>query len=1040
MINAYPDKSSRVGDHSPYRLLHDQIDSYFTSILEKNSLYDIFLIDLDGNIVYSNQKEGDFGRNLKNVGDHLSDTGLNKVFAAACNEKAGVVRYADFAPYAASKGQPAAFAATPIFSSGKCIGVFAIQLADKPITEIINSRHDGEFTVGECYILGRDLKYRSNDYHFGTAAADEKVDMASIHGKISREIKGEPTNNEDRAIHAYQEFKEGGINAEAIEQSFKYRSNVGILSLDGRSQLGQLVKSGITTQGVATDVAFNHGEPVINAWRPFECGNGDLNWVLNCELSLEDAELAAKSLQLKLLEILAGVIVASSLIGVYLSKATSRPILANASAARDFSSGNRRARTNVDRNDELGDLAKDMNAAFEAAFKAENAAADIAAKANSSLEGSATAFMTCDAKGIIDYLNPSAIKLLRDNDDLFRKEIRGYDFTKIIGSNVDIYHKNPDKQQRMLKDVASMPITSYLSIGHKTLRIVATARKDTAGNVVGNTIEWLDITQQLADEKKAASLNSIVEAVDTNLMICDLDRNILYLNPSIQKLMREYAPKFRELFKGFDPDKLVGRSIDEFHVNSAKQANILGNPRNLPYKTEMNAAGLEFGVVAMPLFDAQGKYIGSGVQWIDNNARARYRNEVTGVIEAAKNGNLSHRGNVAAMDAIYKPMLAGINEVIDAVVAPIAEIREKLAKVSEGDLTAYVTGQYKGDHEMLKNSLNGTLDKLNEILMQVREASTQMGQGASQVSSTSQMISQGATEQAASLEEITASMNEINSQTKGNAESAGRANQLAQGAKDDAEGGSRNMGRMVQAMSDIDESAQKISKIIKVIDEIAFQTNLLALNAAVEAARAGVHGKGFAVVAEEVRNLAARSANAAKETTELIEGSIKKVNAGSNVAQLTSESLTKIVDGISKVTNLVGEIAAASNEQALGIGQVNQGLVQLDQVTQQNTANAEESAAAAVELSEQGAQLQELIGRFKLQAKTFAGAGGMSGISPDLMDALRAAMVQQGMQMPSHSSSKAIANHSQARPVQKSLFGGHTPPASKNHNDIIPLD
>jgi len=237
------------------------------------------------------------------------------------------------------------------------------------------------------------------------------------------------------------------------------------------------------------------------------------------------------------------------------------------------------------------------------------------------------------------------------------------------------------------------------------------------------------------------------------------------------------------------------------------------------------------------------------------------------------------------------------------------------------------------------------------------------------VASTSQSLSQGATEQAASIEEISSSMPEIASQTKTNAENAAEANRLAALAKNDAESGNQQMQGMLQAMTDISDSGRNISKIIKVIDEIAFQTNLLALNAAVEAARAGQHGKGFAVVAEEVRNLAARSAKAARETSELIEGSVQKTQRGTEMADLTSASLAKIVEGVSKVTDIIAEISLASNEQSQGINQTNEGLAQVDQVIQANTAAAEEGAAAAEELSSQADQMRHLVSRFRLKGQ-----------------------------------------------------------------------
>ncbi|HAN21104.1 MAG TPA: hypothetical protein DCP51_05445 [Clostridiales bacterium] len=267
----------------------------------------------------------------------------------------------------------------------------------------------------------------------------------------------------------------------------------------------------------------------------------------------------------------------------------------------------------------------------------------------------------------------------------------------------------------------------------------------------------------------------------------------------------------------------------------------------------------------------------------------------------------------------------------------------------------------------LEQSLKAVSDNMNELMSNIRTASEQVASGAKQISDSSMELSQGATEQASSIEQLTASIEEIASQTKFNADNAVNASTYAEAAQKYAIVGNDKMKLMLNSMEDINDSSKNISKIIKVIDDIAFQTNILALNAAVEAARAGQHGKGFAVVAEEVRNLAARSANAAKETTDLIEGSINKVNGGTKIAGETAEELKKIVDGVAKVADLVNNISIASNEQSSGIAQINQGIMQVSQVVQSNSSTSQETAAASEELSGQAALLEEQISKFVLK-------------------------------------------------------------------------
>lgn len=336
--------------------------------------------------------------------------------------------------------------------------------------------------------------------------------------------------------------------------------------------------------------------------------------------------------------------------------------------------------------------------------------------------------------------------------------------------------------------------------------------------------------------------------------------------------------------------------------------------------------------------------------------------------QGAYQGDLEVRGDEERFEGSFRHIIAGMNRTMEAVQAPLQETSRVLSEMAANNLDVTIQGEYSGQYDQIRQSMELTIHAFNELLGQINRTTSQVDIGSRQVSEASLSLSQGATEQASAIEQLTASISHVASQTRKNAKDAGQASDLADRTLHNAAQGNEKMEQMLTSMKEIDRSSASISRIIQVIDDIAFQTNILALNAAVEAARAGEYGKGFAVVADEVRSLAARSAKAAKETTALIEDSARRTAAGTHSAEDTARMMAEMSTSVRQCAAIVENIAKASDEQAKAIEQIDQGLSQISSVVQTNSATAEEEAASSEELSSQVTTLRQMVNTFRLHS------------------------------------------------------------------------
>ena len=508
-----------------------------------------------------------------------------------------------------------------------------------------------------------------------------------------------------------------------------------------------------------------------------------------------------------------------------------------------------------------------------------------------------------------------------------------------------------------------------LTDGHLTVTVPHTTDRDEVGAMARAVAAFKD------ESVEALRSRIALDAVSANIMMADTNGVIGYTNRAIDQMFAEAEADIRKEMKGFQATGLRGVNIDIFHKEPEHIRRLLANLTGT-HQAQIMVGGRTLSFVASPVIGRHGDRLGTVVEWKDLTAELAIEREISDMVGAAVRGDFARRINLAGKTGFARTVSDGINQLAQNVAEVAEELASVLESLSQGDLSRRIDKRYEGVFNRLKDDFNATVDKLSVIVRRINQASDAIGQASREVADGSLDLSERTEQQASSLEETAASMEQMAATVRSNADNAQQVNVFAADARKAARRGGEVASSAVEAMRRIERSSQKISDIIGVIDEIAFQTNLLALNAAVEAARAGDAGRGFAVVAQEVRNLAQRSAQASKEIKALILDSGAQVRDGVDLVTSAGDTLTGIVEGITRVADLVAEIARATTEQAGGLDEINNAVAQMDEMTQKNAALVEESTAAARSLEEQAHNLREQMTFFALDAASAQGRDG----------------------------------------------------------------
>ncbi|WP_068111442.1 methyl-accepting chemotaxis protein [Tropicimonas marinistellae] len=854
-----------AGDGSQYSTNHAKYHGFFLEHAQRNGLHDVYLIDPEGNVVYSMKKADDFGTN---VAGNPDAAGLGMAFADAMASGAGTVVFSDFEPYAPAGDARVAFAAQALSGpNGSPLGVLAAQVPIAPVDAIMNAS-EGLPEHTEIYLVGADKVLRS--------------DLREANRRTPSSAR---------------------IDSPAAASGMKGRTGT----------VEQTSVAGVPALAAYDHVAFSGNTWAVVGEEPLDVLYA-ASWAYIYDVALKTT----------------GLLVVICAIAWLFSRGISQPLRRVQSTMAAVSGGNLDLDVpDLRRKDEVGDIARTLEE-FRIALVAAREAEQDNFRKSAALDGSSAAIMMVGRDRRILFVNNTLQRTLAAHVEHLRAVAADFAPDGLVGQSVGLFQTDPDNPDEILGDPESLPTTVELEVGDTRFALNVSAIADVDGAFLGYVVEWQDVTQIRLQ-------NALMSAIENHFVTAQTapDGRVLMANDNfvacLQRSMEELA--------GSSVFDLVS-SDGSGAMEASQMLAVLegGQPVNGTFRVQTqsgDARWLEGGF--NPVLDRDGtpmRYLFMASDTTESVADLRQAEDARSRMEEAQ----SH--------------------VVDS-------LRIGLNGLADGDLTVALDEVFAADYDQLRLDFNRSVSHLREAMAQVVANADSIRGEANEINSAAEDLSRRTEKQAATLEQTAAALDELTSSVRSAADGASLANTVVEEARENAEKSGEIVQQAVHAMGEISSSSEQISKIIGVIDDIAFQTNLLALNAGVEAARAGEAGRGFAVVASEVRALAQRSSAAAREIADLISASGENVGRGVDLVGQTGEALAGIVQTVTGIAGHVSEIAVSAQQQSTGLAEINTAVNQLDQVTQQNAAMFEETTAASTALTREARVLTETMARFR---------------------------------------------------------------------------